>query len=193
MRHKVEPQVKTELYVRYLKYWVEQIKDQELQVEVVRVLSAAPDYFWTKGYYHTEAPADEKNVNGVLRRVVKNCYYAKSLAEAWNLGEHLDIVLAAALLHDCVKFGLEEVPVERKFHGPFTADWIESGLGGHAVLSSGMVDTLEVIRKHDGIAWTNGNEPKMSPLKNFSPYDWLALTVCSADMVASRTVTVFSW
>lgn len=188
--NRVESKFKEETYVRYLKYWVEQISDQILREEVLRVFTAAPDYFWTKGYYHTEAPADEKEAQGMVRRTAKGCYYAKSLAEAWCLTEHLDVILAAALLHDCVKFGLEERSVASKFHGPFTADWIEGGLG--AGMSSGMRDALEVIRKHDGIAF-HGMEPKMNPLDKLVNYDWLALVVHSADMVASRTVTVFRW
>jgi len=181
---------KQSLYIQYLAYWVEQIKDADLREEVKRVLNGAPNYFWVKGYYHKEAPADEKGSNGMLRRIAKDCYYAKAILFTWGLGEYLDQTLSATLLHDCVKFGLDEQPVERKFHGPFTAEWISRGLGN---MSFPMKEVLEVIRRHDGRAWVKNDVPEMAEMGALEKYDMLALAVHTADMVSSRQATVFQW
>lgn len=187
--YRVEQSVKNDLYLRYLQYWVRQIQDPTLMNETLVVLINAPEWFWTRGYNHVEAPPDEKE-HGILRRTAKDCYYSKVLLPAWQLDEYMDVMLSAALLHDCVKFGVGERSVNRKFHGPFTADWITEVLREP---SEKMQEVLTVIRKHDGRAWIAGNTPEMNEFQKMNVWDKLAFILHCSDVVASRTATVFAW
>ena len=194
MKDLLTKQEKGELFNTYLVYWVNSITDPDIQGLVKTALRAAPDYFWTKGYYHASAPPDEKHRSGMLRRIYKDCYYAKALIEAWGLVEWHDEIMAAVILHDCIKFGFDEQHVEKKRHGPETYMWLvrlwtDAGAG---FLSDKAERVAQMLKRHDGTAWTK--DPIATPLgSSMDPVDLGAWLVHTVDVIACKPLNYFAW
>ena len=198
MGYQVSAEDKRSGYQRYLEGWVNLIKDPGLQESVRVALREAPSYFWTKGHYHTSAPVDEQVQGGMLRRIYKDCYYVRPLMQAWRLEEHHDVILAATILHDCLKFGTDDLSVPKKKHGPDMADWLRSiwGLDQPGLPSDPLLENLEdvasIIHFHDGSAFCD--EPVVEDLGAVDDLlqimGWLVNTV---DQVSSRPMTYFAW
>jgi hypothetical protein len=198
MSYQVSVEDKRTGYQRYLEVWVNLIKDPGLQESVRFALREAPPYFWTKGYYHTSAPMDEQVQGGMLRRIYKDCYYVRPLMQAWRFEEYHDVILAATLLHDCLKFGTDDLLVPKKKHGPDTADWLRSiwGLDQPDLPSDSLLEKLEdvasIIHYHDGTAFCD--DPVVEDLGSVDDLlqimGWLVNTV---DQVSSRPMTYFAW
>jgi hypothetical protein len=198
MPYTVSQEDKRTGYQRYLEGWVNLIKDPDLQESVRAALRMAPSYFWTKGYYHTSAPVDEQAQCGMLRRIYKDCYYVRPLTQAWRLDEHHDVILAATLLHDCLKYGTEDLSVPKKKHGPDTADWLRGiwGLDANETPEHPLIEKLnavaDIIYYHDGTAWCD--DPVVEEIGQSQDLlqlmGWLINTV---DQVSSRPLTYFVW
>lgn len=198
MAYQVSVEDKRAGYQRYLEVWVNLIKDPGLQESVRLALREAPPYFWTKGYYHTSAPVDEQAPCGMLRRIYKDCYYVRPLIEAWRLDEYHDVILAATILHDFMKFGNDDISVPKKKHGPDTGDWLREMWGLNQVdlpsdpLFEKLEDIISIVHYHDGTAFCD--DPVIDEIGNSSDYHqlggWLIATV---DQISSRPMTYFAW
>ncbi len=182
------------MFKKYFEYYVELITNETLKEAVKMALRQTPDYFWTKGNYGENTPADERARHGMLRRVAKGAYYAKALLRAWELIEHQDIIIAAALLHDCRKYDSESTSQ----HGPTTAEWLESiwKEDYYSVNLSELEHPLElvldIIRKHDGRRWSK--EKMLPPMgSQMQLADTIAWLIHSCEFIASRTKSEFVW
>lgn len=197
---KNDEQIRKEVTREYLQYYLDVIEDEGLRKMVKRALRSAPQYFWTKGIYvEGRTPEDEQVKHGVVRRVAKCCYFAKNLLRAWNIIQLQDIIIAAALLHECMKF---ESP-DQKQHGPFTANWlcevweIQNFVPGEHNYNSTGLDTklrmvIDVVRMHDGVRWSE--EEVLKPIGDtLSPVEVAAWLVHTCEFLSSRTRVVFEW
>jgi hypothetical protein len=84
------------------------INDQRIREFTAQVLCKAPDYFWevpssSSGRYH---PPDDLGKQGLLRHVKRVVWTAYDLLDGLDiLGLDRDVVISAAIIHDCVKNG----------------------------------------------------------------------------------------
>lgn len=185
---------KQEAYETYLEYYVNCIEDEGLKSFILIALQDAPDYFWTKGLYHEQAPEDEQTTHGLIRRVSKGCYYAKQILRAWELVEYQDVILAAAILHECRKFE----SAKRGLHGPDTVEWITQLQEDHDISSTKNIVLLKkILDRHDGRRWVmkSGLEPMIvNPIWQTDKIEtMMAWLIFTADFIASRKRTEFVW
>lgn len=84
------------------------IKDAKLQAFAVKLLTNAPDYFFTvpassSGKYH---PYFAREVGGLVKHTRCVIFYAECNAESFNFDSHIkDLAIIAALAHDIKKQG----------------------------------------------------------------------------------------
>ncbi len=97
------------------------IRNAELRALVRHALESAPAYFWTApasstGKHH---PPDSNGVGGLVRHTLKGIWFTVKFCEAYDI-QH-DSSVAAFVLHDWTKFGLE-AKMETGRNRPFYKD-----------------------------------------------------------------------
>jgi hypothetical protein len=180
MRKELIPMKNIKLFERELSL----IVDEDLRCAVCGFLEeGTPDYFWTdgassSGKYH---PKMSQGVGGLVRHTKAVVMFAEELLRmssyAYMSEEYKDFVIAACLLHDTVKYGLEEFDkTEYKNHARNAADafadfCINWNFGEpHFLL-------LQAMRSHMG-QWSTD--------KNDRPFTNIDRCVHMADYMASR-------
>lgn len=106
------PAVAPEILLSQVRPEIEKINDPELREIVIRVLVASPLWFWfipaaLGGKNH---PPDECGVGGLVHHIKKVTFFTRYLLRLYGLRESpiADRAIAAAILHDCLKYGDEE-------------------------------------------------------------------------------------
>ena len=160
------------------------IVNEELRMAVKSYMDeATPDYFWTdgassSGKYH---PQFSQGVGGLVRHTKAVVMFAEELLRmssyAYMKEEYKDYVIAACLVHDTAKYGLEEYDKsEYKNHAANAADrfeeWCyEEDYRVHYLL-------LQAMRSHMG-QWSTDKEDR--------PFTSVDSCVHMADYMASRS------
>jgi hypothetical protein len=100
--------------VEHFKNEINMIKDEDLRSMVYSYMAdATPDYFWTdgassSGKYH---PQFSQGVGGLVRHTKAVVMFAEELLRmssyAYMKDEYKDYVIAACILHDTAKYGIE--------------------------------------------------------------------------------------
>lgn len=159
------------------------IVDEELRMAVKSYLNErVPDYFWligasSSGKFH---PVFSQGQGGLVRHVKSVVMFAEELLRmntyAYMKDDYKDFVIAACIIHDCVKYGIEEYDkTQYKNHAPngakAFAEWCdEIGFNVHPYL-------LDAVRTHMG-QWS---APEDKPFTNIDR------CVHMADYMASRS------
>ena len=179
---------------------VEHIEDNKLRAEVIRVLTAAPDYFWNapattnEEYHHPNA----RGLHGLWlhTKMVFTAY--ERMAHSWKeMGyiteEERDYGRAACLLHDLLKNGY---PADHPEHNPENNDH-EGSVSNHDLIMADYLrertempdEVADAVAAHMG-DWYDGPSPA-----NQTPDNYLGLLLHTADMIASTsniTVGIYS-
>lgn len=122
--------------------------------------------FWVSpasstGKYH---PSWQNNSSGLVRHTVEMCVIAPRLVSAFpeldkpSKEYHLDMVLAAIVLHDAFKNGRPWGRYSHKSHGHIAADVWRQVSGVEDVSSAQAMAVEDAIRYHDG-RWCSGGLP----------------------------------
>lgn len=180
---------KNELINEHFDFYLDNLKNEDLKKKTILALQNAPDYFWTiSTYTATERCPDDEKECSMLRRTLKTVYYAKSLAQCWQLTDLKDEIVCAAILNDVKK-------LEYKWacHGPQTAEWLtelwrDKKLG----LTAAEKDVIQIIKLHDGRAWSNLEILPIiwDGMRRVQMAAWL---VCTAVYFSSRKKTSWDW
>lgn len=101
--------------IKYFERELNLIMDEELRMAVKSYLEeATPDYFWTvgassSGKYH---PSFSQGVGGLVRHTKAVVMFAEELLRmssySYMREEYKDYVIAACILHDTCKYGINE-------------------------------------------------------------------------------------
>ena len=159
------------------------IVNEELRMQVKSYMEErTPDYFWTdgassSGKYH---PAFSQGIGGLVRHTKAVVMFAEELLRmssyAYMKDEYKDYVIAACILHDTAKYGIEGFDKsEYKNHAKnasiaFNAWCREDGYHPHFLL-------LNAIESHMG-QWSTDKEDR--------PFTSVDRCVHMADYMASR-------
>ena len=160
------------------------IVNEELRMQVKSYMEErTPDYFWTdgassSGKYH---PQFSQGVGGLVRHTKAVVMFAEELLRmssyAYMKEEYKDYVIAACILHDTAKYGIEGFDKsEYKNHAKnaslaFEARCREDGYHPHFLL-------LNAIESHMG-QWSTDKEDR--------PFTSVDRCVHMADYMASRS------
>lgn len=161
------------------------IKDENLQKIVKRYLEqATPDYFWTdgassSGRYH---PKFSQGNGGLVRHTKAVVMFAIELLRMssymYMSDEYKDYVIAACLIHDTCKYGINEYDkTEYRNHASNASEYFEEwcidveNYKPHFLL-------LQAVRSHMG-QWSTEKEDK--------PFTSIDRCVHMADYMASRS------
>lgn len=106
------PAVPVEILVSQFRRELEKIKDPELRETTIRVLVASPTWFWfipaaLGGKNH---PPDECGIGGLVHHTKKVAFFTRYLLRLYGRRDEdvADKAIAAALMHDCLKYGGED-------------------------------------------------------------------------------------
>lgn len=111
-----------------LRYETEKIKDEEVKRFVNEALDNVDPKFWTapsssSGKYH---PVEDNGWGGLVRHVVKTVYACRVFAREKLLDQdELDAAVAAAILHDVCKNGIEWNDNTDYTHGKLAYGWLD--------------------------------------------------------------------
>ena len=148
------------------------------------LIDGTPDYFWTNGAsssgkYH---PAFSQGVGGLVRHTKAVVMFAEELLRmssyAYLTEEYKDYIIAACILHDTCKYGIDEFSKdEYKNHARNAAkafkDFSEQVMDYHP-----SEFLLQAMRSHMGQWSTNTDDKPLTPLDR---------CVHMADYMASRS------
>lgn len=171
--------------IDFFKQELELIKDENLR-EVVRIymLVRTPDYFWTvgasaSGKHH---PQFSQGEGGLVRHTKAVVMFAEELLRmntyAYMREEYKDYVIAACILHDTIKYGMDEElnKDEYRNHARNASDAFKQWCEDYDYTPSEIL--LNAIISHMGQWSTDKND------RPFSPVD---RCVHMADYMASRS------
>lgn len=153
------------------------IQEPSIKQFVAKAMEKVPDYFWhvpasASGRFH---PLDTLGDCGLVLHTKRVVYLVMEIAKVFKLeGEKLDVLRAAAILHDSFKNGLKNEGHTEEDH-PLIVRYQLKDLAKETERFDEIMDAIEC---HQGL-W--GPQPLRMPK---SPLEW-ALHI--ADFVASRT------
>lgn len=153
------------------------IEDPSIRLFVGKALERIPEYFWhvsasASGRFH---PLDTLGDGGLVLHTKRVVYLATELAKVFKVeGVKLDILRAAAILHDSFKNGLADEDHTEADH-PLI---VRHQLKDFSSDTSYFEDVMSAIECHQGL-W--GPQPLRMPKK---PLEWVLHV---ADFIASRT------
>jgi 23S rRNA maturation-related 3'-5' exoribonuclease YhaM len=137
-----------------LNKYIKQIKDKTIRCKVLDAVEDLPEYFWkvpasSTGKYHPKFSLGEGGL-------VRHTSFAVELAiELFNITKFTDfekdIIIAALILHDGRKHGLEESEHTKKDHADIQADYLVKFWEEYF---EGRNEIIACIRCHMGI-WGN--------------------------------------
>lgn len=160
----------------YLDKEIERIEETSIKRFVKEAFTVVPSYFWNipasaSGRFH---PLDTLGKEGLVIHTKRVFYLAEELAKVFLLkNEKLDVVRAAALLHDTYKHGLEDKGHSDEEH-PF---YPRTQFKNFVHLTPYFSQIINAIETHQG-RW--GREPIKMP---HSREEWV---LHIADFIASR-------
>ncbi len=153
------------------------IEDPSIKLFVTKALEKLPSYFWhvsasASGRFH---PLDTLGEGGLVLHTKRVVYLAVELAKVFKVeGVKLDILRAAAMLHDSFKNGLEDAEHTEEDH-PLIVRYQLKHLESETPYFNEIMNAIEC---HQGL-W--GPQPLRMPKK---PLEWI---LHIADFIASRT------
>lgn len=156
---------------------LEQIEDPSIRLFVTKALERVPDYFWhvpasASGRFH---PLDTLGEGGLVLHTRRAVYLATEIAKVFKIdGAKLDVLRAAAILHDSFKNGLVDEDRTEADH-PLI---VRHQLKDLASETPYFDEIMNAIECHQGL-W--GPQPLRMPKK---PLEW---SLHIADFIASRT------
>ena len=154
-----------------------QIQNPSIRLFVTKALEHVPEYFWhvpasASGRFH---PLDTLGDGGLVLHTKRVVYLATEVAKVFKIeGEKLDVLRAAAILHDSFKNGLVDEDHTEEDH-PLI---VRHQLKDLASETPYFEEIMNAIECHQGL-W--GPQPLRMP-KN--PLEW---SLHIADFIASRT------
>ena len=104
------------------------VRNEGLRAHAMVVIGRLPNYFWhvpasILGFH--SLPSDNA-MGGLVRHTKKVARMAKSMGDPWSL-EHLsDSLVAAAFIHDGLKYGWDGGIPSEDDHASFAAKWLRS-------------------------------------------------------------------
>jgi len=144
----------------------------------------SPDYFYldcpssSSGKYH---PLDELGADGVLIHTKKVFTMAYELVRGLACEGSRDIVLAAAIIHDLRKQGIEKSGHSSSQHPAFAADLVDEVQQATELLTSDQHTTLRnCVGYHYG-PWSK--DPWNKPMSEYTPEE---LTLYISDYTVSK-------
>lgn len=164
---------------------IDLIVNEDLRMAVKSYMEeAVPDYFWTdgassSGKYHPQFAQGE---GGLVRHTKAVVMFAEELLRmssyAYMKEEYKDYVIAACILHDTAKYGIDKFDkAEYKNHAANAADYF----GEWSFVNCGFICSeflLNAIRSHMG-QWSTEKEDR--------PFTNIDRCVHMADYMASRS------
>lgn len=183
----ITPEKRAKIIEKYFGFYLNQVTDEKLNKLTRQALEDAPLYFWVVVNWTERCPEDEQ-VRSMVRRTAKTVYYARSLSECWQLEDYKEEITCAAILNDIYK-------MEFKWgaHGPESADRLRKLWGIKSPIVGSRIEVLlEIIRLHDGRAWSGLDilTPIWQTVSKPRMCAWLLHT---AVYTASRRKTSFDW
>lgn len=154
-----------------------QIQDPSIRLFVTKALERVPSYFWhvpasASGRFH---PLDTLGEGGLVLHTRRAVYLATEIAKVFKIdGAKLDVLRAAAILHDSFKNGLVDEDRTEADH-PLI---VRHQLKDLASETPYFDEIMNAIECHQGL-W--GPQPLRMPKK---PLEW---SLHIADFIASRT------
>lgn len=154
------------------------------------MLHKIPPCFWDKpssstGKYH---PRQSNGKGGLVRHSRATVLFAETFARAFDMNrEDTDCIIASAILHDCVKYGLTCGAYTTKTHDKDGADFIY--VNGQSYIAEGkdaaftsetLLSIIRPIAHHMG-RWTEHSKKKKFP-EEYSPAE---LIIHLADMASA--------
>lgn len=172
-----------------LLFEVDQIKDPAVGLVAIRCFRSLPEYFWkipssSSGKYH---PEDEIKEGGLVLHTLRTIKVFKEMAPLHKFSQHeIDLGVAALVLHDCCKAGMENEPVEHTLHEHplLAAKFIKEHAPKECEKEAKQIASL--VKTHMG-QW---NTSKYSKVKLPVPKTALQKAVHEADYIASRKAFV---
>ncbi len=161
------------------------IVDEDLRMAVKCYMEeATPDYFWTdgassSGKYH---PAFSQGVGGLVRHTKAVVMFAEELLRmssyAYMKDSHKDYVIAACILHDTIKYGIDQFDkTEYKNHARNAATAFKAWCMTYTNYTPSEY-LLDAIAAHMG-QWSTEKEDR--------PFTSIDRCVHMADYMASRS------
>ena len=164
---------------------IELIQNQVLKNDVKLILSKVPQYFWeipasSTGKFHPKFSLGE---GGLIKHVKTAIKFAIELFPIYNFEQiEQDMIIAALLLHDCLKHGYDKSEFSQFEHPIYMYYFIEELMKE----LEGPNDIWNIIREailsHMGKWNTNNYSTKELPL----PYTELQKFVHLCDYLSSR-------
>lgn len=154
-----------------------QIQDASIRLFVSKALERIPDYFWhipasASGRFH---PLDTLGEGGLVLHTKRVVYLSGELAKVFKLeGTKLDVLRAAAILHDSFKNGLMDEDHTEEDHPLIVRNQLQELASETPYFD----EIMQAIECHQGL-W--GPQPLRMPKKSL---EW-ALHI--ADFIASRS------
>jgi len=184
----MDMEIKTQTFAPEL----ERIYNEEIREFAKLCICAAPDYFFldcpasTAGKYH---PIDELGPDGTIIHTKKVFTVIYELCRALDCENHRDELLAAGLIHDLRKQGVESVTGHTvRNHPALAADLVEEVQDATQILSD---ESYRIIRTAVGYhygPWSSGDWKK--PLARYTPEE---LCLYLADYIASKRVVAVDY
>ncbi|KKN01441.1 hypothetical protein LCGC14_1127670 [marine sediment metagenome] len=153
------------------------IKNEEIRGVVEKTLEALPKGFWTRECSKKFHPEDERGLNGNLIHTIRVVKVADKLVLTTSnySQDERDLVVGAAILHDCLRHGpYAASPWSEKDHPHLVRPFIEKKVG----ITGEVVNKLcDIIETHMGQWYLTP-----APLNDLTPNDIVHL----ADYIASQ-------
>jgi hypothetical protein len=189
----VEESEKLEIFKKELS-WIEDAKIREFAETAV---SRLPDYFFrvqasSTGKYH---PAYALGDGGLVRHTkaavgIAHLLLGLEMYDRWN-AELKDLIIAALILHDGMKHGLEESKYVKAEHPMIVADWIANDRSLNKSLTIGQLHILTgLIRSHMG-QWNADYKTKKAIMPKPAAAEQRFVHIC--DYLASRKSIIYDF
>jgi hypothetical protein len=162
------------------------INNLSIRAYVQRCLEVAPVYFWmipasSSGKYH---PAWAVTESGLLRHTVLTAYLANELARTFSLDDNeREIAVAAALLHDTLKYGIDYDKRYHDMHSYLPRNYYDKDKKVPCNLTDEQFEGIfGAVESHMGSLLTG----EWNPVRRVYPQTPVEQVVHLADYVASR-------
>lgn len=149
------PAVPFEVLISQFRPEIEKIKDPELRETTIRVMAACPTWFWfipaaLGGKNH---PPDECGIGGLVHHTKKVAFFVRYLLRLYGRRDEeiADKAIAAAIMHDCLKYGPEDSTYAQAWAGG--GNWSKThpiSCARHAEKYGAPAEIVDAIASHYG-------------------------------------------
>lgn len=181
---KVQEKLRTE-GMPIMRNLIDAVGTPEIKDFLMHCLDHIPLYFWAipaslTGKNHPEWARTE---GGLVKHTACAVHYAGELCDTFGVfGIDTDIVIAATILHDTLKYGIDFDPRYSPLH-PFLPSVHYAGIRNNCGLESSVgAKIFRAIERHMG----NIHSGTWQPIGDIKPRSDIELVVHLADYIASR-------